>query len=56
MKIQWFPGHMHKARKQMAEILPRVDVLLEILDARIPYSTSNPMLDELRGDKPVISI
>ncbi len=40
----------------MAAILPRVDVLLEILDARIPYSTSNPMLDELCRDKPVIAI
>ena len=55
-KIQWFPGHMHKARVQMAEILPNVDLIIEILDARIPYSSENPMLVELRGDKPVLKI
>lgn len=56
MGIQWFPGHMHKARVQMAEILPRVDLVIEILDARIPYSSENPMLAELRGDKPCLKV
>ncbi len=55
-KIQWFPGHMHKARIQMAEILPRVDLVIEVLDARIPYSSENPMLAELRGDKTVLKL
>ena len=55
-KIQWFPGHMHKARVQMAEILPKVDLVIEVLDARIPYSSENPMLAELRGDKPVLKL
>lgn len=55
-KIQWFPGHMHKARVQMAEILPKVDLVIEVLDARIPYSSENPMLSELRGDKPALKL
>jgi ribosome biogenesis GTPase A len=56
MNIQWFPGHMHKARVQMAEILPKVDLVIEVLDARIPYSSENPMLAELRGDKPCLKV
>ena len=56
MKINWFPGHMHKARLQMKETLPRVDLLIEVLDARIPYSSENPMLAELRGDKPCLKV
>lgn len=56
MSIQWFPGHMHKARVEMAGILPTVDLVIEVLDARIPYSSENPMLAELRGDKPCLKI
>ena len=56
MAIQWFPGHMHKARKEMAEALPSVDVIIEVLDARLPYSSQNPMLNTLRGDKPGIRV
>ena len=56
MQIQWYPGHMHKASKQIKETLPKVDVIIEILDARIPYSSENPMLKTLRGDKPCIKI
>lgn len=56
MAIQWFPGHMHKARKEMAEVLPGVDVLVEVLDARIPYSSENPMLGKLSGDKPKLRV
>lgn len=56
MNIQWFPGHMHKARVEMAEILPKVDLVIEILDARIPYSSENPMLAELRGEKPCLKV
>ena len=46
MSIQWYPGHMHKARKQMIELLPRIDVLVEILDARLPHSSKNPVIAE----------
>ena len=56
MKINWFPGHMHKARLQIKETLPQVDLLIEVLDARIPWSSENPMLAELRGDKPVLKV
>ena len=56
MLIQWYPGHMHKASKEIIEILPQVDLIIEILDARIPFSSQNPMLATLRGDKPCIKI
>jgi len=56
MLIQWYPGHMHKASKEIREALPDIDLLIEILDARIPYSSQNPMLATLRGDKPTIRI
>lgn len=56
MPIQWFPGHMHKARLEIQAMLPKVDVVIEILDARIPYSSENPMLAELRGDKPCLKV
>lgn len=56
MLIQWYPGHMHKASKEIKETLPNIDLLIEILDARIPYSSQNPMLAELRGDKPTIRV
>jgi ribosome biogenesis GTPase A len=56
MAIQWFPGHMHKARKEMARVLPEVDVVLEVLDARIPWSSENPMLADIARDKPVLRV
>ena len=56
MKIQWFPGHMHKAGKEIKQSLPEIDLLIEILDARLPFSSANPLLSELRGDKPCIKI
>ncbi len=56
MQIQWYPGHMHKAQKEVKEILPQVDIIIEVLDARIPYSSENPMIARLRGDKPTIKI
>jgi ribosome biogenesis GTPase A len=43
---------MHKARKDMIELLPQVDLLIEILDARIPWSSENPAIAKLRGDTP----
>ncbi|CAG8999254.1 MAG: Ribosome biogenesis GTPase A [Candidatus Celerinatantimonas neptuna] len=56
MAIQWYPGHMHKAQKQIREIMPNVDLVIEVLDARIPYSSNNPMVSELRGTKPYLKI
>lgn len=56
MAIQWYPGHMHKAGKEIRNILPQVDLIIEILDARIPFSSENPMLATLRGDKPCIKV
>ena len=56
MQIQWYPGHMHKAKKQIAATLPKVDLIIEILDARIPFSSENPMLTGLRADKPCIKV
>lgn len=54
--IQWFPGHMNKARNEAKDMMPQMDVIIEVLDARIPYSSENPMVATLRGDKPVIKI
>ncbi|MCF1429267.1 MAG: ribosome biogenesis GTPase YlqF [Shewanella sp.] len=56
MAIHWFPGHMHKARKEIAEAMPQIDLVIEVLDARIPYSSENPMVAKLRGDKPCIKL
>jgi ribosome biogenesis GTPase A len=56
MAIQWYPGHMHKASKEMKQILPKVDLIIEVLDARIPFSSQNPMLAELRAGKPCIKV
>ncbi len=52
--IQWFPGHMSKARRQVQENLKYVDFVIELVDARLPISSRNPMLDEIIGDKPRI--
>ncbi len=52
--IQWFPGHMAKTRRMISENLKNVDVILEILDARIPYSSRNPEITRLTSGKPTI--
>nr|WP_290696400.1 ribosome biogenesis GTPase YlqF [Halomonas sp. UBA3074] len=54
--LGWFPGHMNKARRQIKEVLPEIDVVIEVLDARLPYSSANPMLAELTRHKPVLKI
>lgn len=54
--IQWYPGHMHKASKEFRKILPQVSLVVEVLDARLPYSSENPMLAKLRKGKPCIKI
>lgn len=52
--VQWFPGHMAKTRRLIKESLPLIDGVTEIIDARIPYSSSNPELEELINNKPRI--
>lgn len=54
MNIQWFPGHMKKAERQIEEDIHLVDVVYELLDARIPYSSKNPDIDKLCSNKPKI--
>lgn len=56
MSIQWYPGHMHKAFKEIKKALPSIALVIEVLDARIPYSSENPMLAKLRGNKPCIKV
>ncbi len=56
MAINWYPGHMHKAQKEIKEILPQIDVVIEVCDARLPFSSENPMITEIRGEKPLIKI
>lgn len=54
--IQWFPGHMAKTRRLIAENLKEVDIIVEILDARIPYSSKNPEITRIIGDKPCLTV
>jgi len=54
--IQWFPGHMAKARREATEKLNLVDVVIELVDARIPESSRNPMIQEIIGQKPSIIV
>ncbi|WP_409439779.1 ribosome biogenesis GTPase YlqF [Psychromonas sp. GE-S-Ul-11] len=54
--IQWFPGHMHKAHKQIKEVLPQVDIIIEVVDARIPYSSENPLIGAIREKTPCIKV
>ncbi|WP_026970705.1 ribosome biogenesis GTPase YlqF [Aliagarivorans marinus] len=56
MAIQWYPGHMHKAQKQIKEVMPKIDLVIEVLDARIPFSSENPLIHKLRGDTPCIKV
>lgn len=56
MAIQWFPGHMNLTRKLIAERIKDIDVVIEVLDARIPGSSFNPLLQELTGHKPRLKL
>lgn len=56
MDIQWFPGHMAKTRRILSENLKLVDVVIELLDARIPSSSKNPEIDEIVKNKPRIVV
>ena len=52
MNIQWFPGHMMKTQRMMQENIRLIDIVLELVDARLPLSSRNPKIDEIVGDKP----
>ena len=54
--IQWFPGHMAKTRRLITENLSQVDIVIELLDARIPKSSRNPEIDKLTGQKPRLTL
>lgn len=56
MTIQWFPGHMAKARREVTEQLKLVDIVFELIDARLPLSSRNPMIDEVIHQKPRLLI
>ena len=51
-QIQWYPGHMAKTKREVGEKIRVIDVVLELLDARIPFSSQNPIVKELTGNKP----
>ena len=51
MNLQWYPGHMTKAKRQMMEDIKLIDLVIELLDARVPYSSRNPDIDEIAGNK-----
>ena len=56
MTIQWYPGHMTKARRLLVESIPSQDVIIEVLDARMPRASENPVVTELRKQKPCIKV
>lgn len=56
MAIQWFPGHMTRARRQIEDKLKLIDVAIELLDSRLPLSSRNPMIDDILRDKPRLII
>ena len=56
MAIQWFPGHMNSTKKAISERLPDIDVVIELLDARLPGSSANPLLAELTRGKPSLKV
>ena len=56
MAIQWFPGHMHLTKKAIVERIKNIDVVIELLDARLPGSSANPMLAELTAGKPSLKV
>lgn len=56
MSIQWFPGHMHSTRKAIIERVKDIDAVIEVLDARMPGSSANPLLAELTAGKPSLKV
>ncbi|MHA7839812.1 MAG: ribosome biogenesis GTPase YlqF [bacterium] len=56
MPIHWFPGHMNRARREIAAAIRKVDVVIELVDARLPRSSRNPLLAKLAEAKPVLTV
>jgi len=56
MPMQWYPGHMAKARRELAAAIPMQDLVIEVLDARLPRASANPLIAELLGDKPCLRV
>ena len=56
MAINWFPGHMNKARREIRKVMGKVQLIIEVLDARIPFSSENPLVSGLRRDTPCIKV
>ena len=56
MKLNWYPGHMRKSLERLTELMSKIDVVIEILDARLPQSSANALFTELRGNKPCIKL
>ena len=56
MTIRWYPGHMSKALEEISTLVRKIDLIIEVLDARLPYSSSNHLLEEVRRNKPCIKV
>ncbi|MBA2543394.1 MAG: ribosome biogenesis GTPase YlqF [Deltaproteobacteria bacterium] len=56
MSLQWYPGHMTKARRELIALMPSQDVMIEVIDSRLPKASSNPLIAEVRGTKPVVKV
>ncbi len=56
MNIQWYPGHMAKTKRLIEQNLKMVDIIIELVDARLPLSSKNPIIDQIVGDKPKILV
>ncbi|MBU5612934.1 ribosome biogenesis GTPase YlqF [Geomonas azotofigens] len=56
MTIRWYPGHMSKALEQISELVRKIDLIIEVLDARLPFSSSNHLLEQVRRNKPCIKV
>jgi ribosome biogenesis GTPase A len=54
--INWFPGHMAKAKREIAKKIPQIDLIIELLDARIPFSSENPLVNTLREQTPCLKL
>lgn len=54
--IQWYPGHMHKTKKEISNIISNIDIVIEVIDSRIPYSSRIPDLKKLTNNKQSIIV
>ncbi|WP_116963973.1 ribosome biogenesis GTPase YlqF [Fastidiosibacter lacustris] len=54
--IHWFPGHMHKATKELKKLMPQIDIAIEVIDARAPEASANPALHEVAKGKPIVKV